>query len=228
MPELLATGVTLDQFNKLVRQGSQWEGRTTGQSARESPAGSLAGQGLAADQLLALAALSIFALLLSGVTFGWASLQLVLRDEGVYACGGGGDDYDGGDDDTCDRQDIRFALVYTVAQFAHVAASLPVGFLLDSPRIGIDGTAALGGLLVATGCALLSNPGGGDGAGSALVLPAMVLIGAGGPTVFFPMLRRAEGFPGWEAQVMTLLNALFDASAAVFALVTLVDLLLGL
>jgi hypothetical protein len=43
---------------------------------------------------------------------------LLLRDEGVFACGG----EDINDEVTCKKQDMSFALVYTVAQFTHVAA----------------------------------------------------------------------------------------------------------
>jgi hypothetical protein len=54
------------------------------------------------------------------------------------------------------------------------------------------------------------------------LLPAMILISAGGPSIFFSTLRRAEAFPGWESQIITLVNSLFDASACVFAFLLII------
>lgn len=203
-------------------------------------------------QRAALLVLSLVTFLFSGMTFGWASLVILLRTEGVYEgeCRDGGDDGDDGSDDgyLCDSQVMRFGLAYTLAQFCHVFAGLPVGFLLDflstpqprfwivrrffgTPRSGVVATASLGLLLLATGSMMLANYGSATGvdakAGSGLVLPAMLLIGIGGPTLFFPCLRTAEAFKGWESHIISLLNALFDASAVVLAIILLSYRLMG-
>jgi len=180
------------------------------------------GANLSKRQIGALGVLSTQALLFSGITFGWSSLQTLLQKEGFYACAtpsSAPTNSEKGDDslrENCHSQTLRFAFAYTLAQFCHVFVGLPVGYLLDDERVGVIGTGTIGLTLIAAGSVVIAaaNP----VTGSGLILPGVVLIGVGGPAVFFPLLRRAEAFPGLEAQVTTLMNALFDASAAVFSI----------
>lgn len=190
----------------------------------------------------ALAVLSLVVLLYSGVTFGWASLLILLREEGVYEgeCRDKDAEADRSNSDgyVCDAQAVRFSLTYTLAQFCHVFFGLPVGFLLDwLPRVlgsrnaAVIAVIASGSLMVTVGFLLLAGFGSHGGSGSNGVLPAMILIGCGGPTIFFPCLRCAEAFKyiPWvgEAHFISLMNALFDASAVIFALLLLVYRSLG-
>lgn len=190
----------------------------------------------------ALGVLCLVVLLYSGVTFGWASLLILLREEGVYEgkCRNEDADADRSNSDgyVCDAQAVRFSLTYTLAQFCHVFFGLPVGFLLDwLPRVlgsrnaAVIAVIASGSLMVAVGFLLLAGFGSDGGSGSNGVLPAMILIGCGGPTIFFPCLRCAEAFKHipWvgEAHFISLMNALFDASAVIFALLLLIYRSLG-
>ena len=208
MPRLVASGLSEAEF---IRLAANKPSKTPSSPAVEKAAPPLSWQ-----QVIAMVAISLSAVLFSGITFGWAGLQRLLLEEGVYACDNeSGADSEVVSEDACGRQLVQLNLVFTLAQFCHVVSSLPVGFLLDNPRFGIEGTSAIGFGLLGTGLFLLSNVGSG-GSGSSKVLPAMLFIGAGGPMVFFPLLRRSAQFPGWEAFTITLLNSLFDASAAVF------------
>lgn len=134
----------------------------------------------------------------------------MLRADGVFACSN--------EEDVCNRQTIRFGLVFTVAQFSFGVAGPIAGYMLDDPRFGIEFVGNCGCLMVGLGCFLLGNVFASTSTGDSLILPGMALIGAGGPTVFYPMLRRADAFPTCQAHVITLLNALFDGSPAIFAL----------
>jgi len=165
------------------------------------------------NQCWGLLMLSCQCLLLTGVVFGWSSLQIMLRSEGVYECKETDED---DDDESCPHQSIRFSLVFTIAQFGFGVAGPIVGLLLDDPRFGVIVVGNLGCLLVGVGLLLIANlPN--TSSGDGMIIPGMALIGAGGPTVFYPMLRRADAFTGYEGHVITLLNALFDGSAALFA-----------
>jgi hypothetical protein len=174
---------------------------------------------LSSRQGITLFVLSFQCLLFTGVTFGWSSLQILLTSEGSYSCSGDSASDDG--DGSCKRQVLDFSLAYTVASFCHVISALPVGFMMDSESIGVNGTSALGCLMLGVGFFLLALAVSSSG-GDEFVLPGVLAIGAGGPTVFFPLLRRAQEFPGWENQVITLMNTLFDASAAVYGVALIV------
>ena len=184
-------------------------------------------------QVAALVVLSFIVFCFSGLTFGWASLVILLRRDGVYEseC----KEEEGSTDEgyLCDAQAVQFSLTYTLAQFCHVFFGLPVGFLLDAlPALlgtrtrGVVTTASLGLLMIGAGFLLLADFSSSSSSSSTttkssdtLVLPAMMLLGCGGPTVFFPVLRCAEAFKAWgENHFISLMNALFDASAVVFAL----------
>jgi len=172
------------------------------------------GPKLSWNQCWALLIISSQCLLFTGLVYGWSSLQIMLRSEGVYECNKETDEDD--DDETCPRQTIQFSLVFTIGQFAFGIAGPFVGLLLDDPRFGVVFVGNLGCSLVGIGLLLIANlPN--TSSGDDMIIPGMALIGAAGPTVFYPMLRRADAFAGYEGHVITLLNALFDGSAALFA-----------
>jgi len=156
--------------------------------------------------LLALLANFLF----SGIIFGWASLQLLFEEDGVYRglC-------PAGTSPRCASRIARLVLLYTLGSTANVLGGTPSGFLVDwaGPRVCnvLCGTAVSCSLLLMG----ISQEGGIDafGVGS-------VLMGFGGALVLMTSIPVAFVVP--EARrplVLTSINCLFDASSVVFLLV---------
>eukprot|EP00158_Paraphelidium_tribonemae_P000599 Partr_v1_DN22920_c0_g1_i1_m42582 putative Solute carrier family 43 member len=85
------------------------------------------------NRLLLITLCLLISLFSSGVIFGFASLKPVLEASGVYRylCDEG--------KDSCDAQNLRLNLMFTIGSSAINIASLPVGHVLDvyGPRVSL-------------------------------------------------------------------------------------------
>ncbi|XP_078062814.1 equilibrative nucleobase transporter 1-like, partial [Mustelus asterias] len=83
----------------------------------------------------------------AGVIFGWASLVFILKKENYFSdlCIPPNNTIHYGTENgtlSCDRQDERFALIFTLGSFVNNFVTLPCGFLFD--HVGTMGTRFLG------------------------------------------------------------------------------------
>lgn len=143
--------------------------------------------------------------LFSGVIFGWAPMQLLLEEDGVYqhVC----------TEPTlpCDERVSRLTLLYTIGSTAAVAACVPCGPLVDYFGPVICGF--LSGLALTSGLALVGIS---DRSFDAFA-PGYFLIGSGGVFLMLNSLSIAFVVPKqYMSFVLTGVNSLFDASSIVF------------
>jgi MFS family permease len=96
---------------------------------------------------------ALFVFFTCGVHYGWPSLLLVFKDEGVYSELCLDLDPENVTTGLCPEQDIKFNLIYTVALIAAILASGPAGFILD--KYGERVTLVVGAVVLTSGCILL-------------------------------------------------------------------------
>lgn len=153
-------------------------------------------------------------LLLTGVMFGFGSLELALRRDGVYAelCA----EPDSGG---CEAQALRLSLVYTVG-----AAAVPGAMMVWGPAIDLYGarrTRVLSALVVALGAAAFAAS---DSEARDLYALGAALLSGGGGGFFLSHFVLAEHCMARRTAfgvAHSLLNTAFDSATVCFALVEL-------
>ncbi|WEW59004.1 hypothetical protein PRK78_004472 [Emydomyces testavorans] len=157
-----------------------------------------------------------YSLLAAGIIFGYAALKPVLVKEGIYRDRCTKDELDEGID-VCYGQEIRLNLMFTVAAVVTNICALPVGSILDTcgPRI----TGSIGGICIALGALLFSNPTRFPYDG---YLAGYILFAIGGPFVFISSFHLSNTFPKHSGLILSMLTGAFDCSSAVFLLFRLV------
>lgn len=149
--------------------------------------------------------------LFSGLIFGWAPLQVLLEEDGVYRsrCSI--------EQPLCTDRSSRMVFLYTMGQMAAVFGGAPLGFLVD--RCGPQLCSFIAAVCVPAGLLLLSIAE--DTTDSADVfdvfLVAVIVVGFGGCSLLvacmkLPFLVAPRHLPF----VMTACNCLFDASSVIF------------
>lgn len=145
--------------------------------------------------------------LFSGTIFGWAPLQLLLEDEGIY-----GDMCSATEASTCESRADRFLFLYSLGSTAAVLSASPSGFLID--RLGPAPCCVLSAVLETGGILLLglSNDKGFDAFGV-----GCVMVGAGGTLILINAMTSVFIVPmSYMPLVSTWFNILFDASSVTF------------
>ena len=142
-----------------------------------------------------------------GCIFGYASLQLLLREDGVFAklC-------PGLEEGGCPEQLSAFLLVYTLGSSCQVFSSFPVGFMVDA--LGPVSCTGVGGSLVVAGLLLFGLA---DPDSLAAFSMASILLSVGGTVLFITSFLL--GFivsPRRTPLLMTLINCAFDGSTCIF------------
>jgi len=154
---------------------------------------------------------------MAAIIDGWSALSLVFLREGVYRrlCDDG--------QTTCESQQLRLSLVFTVGTVVLQASSLPIGLFLDQfgPRI----TTIVGTFVFACGLLLLglAEP------DVDLYIPGFALICIGGPCVYFSALvMGAHLWPQRPATITSILSSAVDTSTGVFLVFEVINLYTGL
>mmetsp|Transcript_40378 Transcript_40378/g.99170 ORF Transcript_40378/g.99170 Transcript_40378/m.99170 type:complete len:558 (+) Transcript_40378:58-1731(+) len=181
-------------YNRMGGEGEA--GRMTWQGADSLPS---RGTSFA---LIAVAALQ--AVLTSGMVFGWAPLQLMLEEEGIYAneCKDGVA--------PCPEQGIKLQTMYTVATSAFCFCVWPTGMVLDKygPRV----CSMMGSVLFGVGCALMaisSNE-------QDYFVPGLTFIALGGLPIVLAMMHLSNLLPEYAGTIITLFNVCIDVSSLNF------------
>ncbi|MCJ1359685.1 MAG: hypothetical protein MMC33_009687 [Icmadophila ericetorum] len=152
----------------------------------------------------------IYCLFAAGVVFGYAAFKPVLVKEGVYS------DLCTEDDPprhnrTCDQQEIRLNLMFTVAAVATNVCALPVGTILDvyGPRI----SGIIGSILITVGSLLWAFA---PQLPFDAYIPGYLFLALGGPFIFISSFHLSNTFPKHSGLILALLTGAFDSSSAVF------------
>ncbi|CAK0854975.1 unnamed protein product [Prorocentrum cordatum] len=189
-------------------------GRRRGEAAR---AGGLGGEAWPAATRLAVGLALAANLLGSGVIFGFAPLQVLLEEDGVFQglCGK--------EASVCPERTSQLVLLYTLGSTAAILCG-PVGFVVD--WAGPVASNALSGGVASLGLALL---GAAPPDGLAPLAAGAVLTGFGGAAILMASLPLGFVVPAAaEGPVLSAVNVCFDASSVVFLLVYRLYASLGL
>ncbi|KAK4694413.1 hypothetical protein P7C71_g3161, partial [Lecanoromycetidae sp. Uapishka_2] len=158
----------------------------------------------------------IYCLLAAGIVFGYAAIKPVLVKEGVYRqlC----DQEEKIDyDKTCDEQEIRLNLMFTIAAASTNAVAMPVGKILDDhgPRV----CGVIGSILIAIGSLFMAFA---RQVPFDAYIPGYTLLALGGPFVFIPSFPLSNAFPQHSGLILALLTGAFDSSSALFLIYRLI------
>ena len=140
------------------------------------------------------------AVLTSGVVFGWAPLQMMLQEEGIY-----GDVCTDGP--PCQEQAVRLQIIYTVATSAFCFCVWPTGLVLDA--YGPRACCMMGAAFFGVGTALMAR----SDAAHDLFMPGFVLMAVGGLPVVLSMMHLSELIPALAGTIMTIFNVMIDVSS---------------
>jgi MFS transporter, LAT3 family, solute carrier family 43, member 3 len=162
-------------------------------------------------ELLAVASTMLGILLFSGVIFGWAPLQVLLEEDGVYL------DLCPKDNPLCNERLSRLIFLFTVGSTSSMVFCVAAGFLID--RAGPFVNSVLSGLITASGLFLIGAAPASSTEGNHFdtMAAGIILMGMGGSLVMMnsmplAFIVRTKHMP----LVMTLANTFFDASGALF------------
>lgn len=153
-------------------------------------------------------------LLNAGLVFGFSAIYPVLVDIGAFhgACSIGTPM-----SQVCPNQKAILTGMFTVTSSLLNALSLPVGIILD--RSGPRRTATICALSLALGCAMFGQ--GGEGAiGCIIYYVGFVLLGVSGPAIFNCCASFGNLFPSKKGLVTSAMVGAFDASSAVFLILS--------
>jgi len=144
--------------------------------------------------------------LTSGVVFGWAPLQLMLEEEGVYSelCVNGA---------PCKEQAERLSMIYTMATSAFCFCVWPTGLVLD--RVGPQACCILGAVLFGVGTVLFGASSSAAG-GLDLFLPGYIGMAVGGLPIMLSMMHLSNLLPLYAGTIITVLQVMIDVSALDF------------
>ncbi|XP_041029786.1 solute carrier family 43 member 3-like [Carcharodon carcharias] len=155
----------------------------------------------------------------AGVIFGWASLVFVLKKEGYFS------DLCASQHNTsshrvknytsiCDRQDERFALIFTMGSFMNNFITLPCGFVFD--HFGTMATRFVGIFLYTSATLMIAFS---TAASAVLLFPAICFLAVGGILFLLTNMQVGNLFGKKRSTIITLYNGAFDSSSAVFLVI---------
>ncbi|KAK3265064.1 hypothetical protein CYMTET_26227 [Cymbomonas tetramitiformis] len=153
----------------------------------------------------------------TGVIFGFSSLGIILRREGVYAeycdepVSNASDVSEAQEKPECEEQSIRLNLIYSVG-----SAILPFAITFVGPVLDVLGPyrTHLGGCVAFAGGSILlgfSNSHSFDA-----FIPAVVILSFGAGAIFLSQFQIADHFPVQYGFIHSLINSAFDSSTVVF------------
>uniref|UniRef100_A0A8C5WIJ9 Solute carrier family 43 member 3 n=1 Tax=Leptobrachium leishanense TaxID=445787 RepID=A0A8C5WIJ9_9ANUR len=151
----------------------------------------------------------------AGITFGWASLVFVLKNEKYFQdlCPASGNQSINATD-SCPEQDEQFSIIFTVAAFLNNFMTLPCGFIYDKFGTLTSRLLAISIFTAATLFIALSN------ADIAVILfPALPLLTTGGILLMMTNIQVGNLFGSYRSTVITFYNGAFDSSSVVFLIV---------
>ena len=170
--------------------------------------------------LVALSCVEI--LTATGIMFGWSSIALALRRDGVYSELCADDDsglikeIDGENGTLCKAQTLRYNACYTAGAVCVPLSMFLWGPLLDSRGAKLTRLLSLG--MFAAGALLFAFS---DSKDFDAYIPASAIISCGGAGFFFSHFVVAEHFPDHFGLIHSLVNCSFDASTVTFTVLEL-------
>lgn len=156
----------------------------------------------------------------TGNIFGWAALNYMLKQQGVYRhlCPLSNHSSDNNStvitETVCPERDKMLNLAFTVGSFCTGFTAFIWGFLLDS--WGLRTVRLLINALVTSGTIMLSVTGPDT---SYLIFPGLTLMCLAGVPLRIANMQIANLFPRQRSTVISLYSGGFSASASVFALI---------
>lgn len=173
----------------------------------------------------------------AGAVFGWASLVIVLRNEGYFnaVCANATAVRAQGPNRTahsgaklnftgvgrthaleCSEQDEAFSLVFTITSFTSNFLSFPSGFLFDWVGTTVARLCAICIFTVGTLIVAFSTP-----ALSVLLFPALSLMGVGGRMYLMTNMQVGNLFGARRSTVITVYTGAFGSSSLLFLIIKL-------
>mmetsp|Transcript_18852 Transcript_18852/g.20983 ORF Transcript_18852/g.20983 Transcript_18852/m.20983 type:complete len:491 (-) Transcript_18852:7-1479(-) len=159
-----------------------------------------------------------------GILFGWASMQLVYKSEGVYLSLCPAPEatnstlsplnttaINGTDTSTgCEEQELRLNLVFTISTSVLLLMNVPLGYVVDyiGPRL----TSLLGfiGLIFSSILIAFGSP------SFDSYIPGFIFLSISGFAVYQGFLKLSDAFQGWKVITLSVVSTSFDASSGVF------------
>jgi len=149
----------------------------------------------------------IATLLFSGIVFGWAPLQLLLRSEGQYVA-------ECLDQESCVTD--HYHAIFTVAQFLLSFASLPAGFLVDILPVHVHWATVL--VWLVSGLSILSQAQSSSSSTIDWLLISYAFLALAGCGTMLGSFPATFLLPRYQPALLAAISCLFDASSIVFAI----------